>query len=224
MAEVTYKEAEPDLRALLREFGPPRKSDHPEQPFWRLQHDGVWTVQAPADIPLKTENDWPDHETSMAPQQQHVDFADLTAADLIVDATYRGGCKGDVTDDPLNKLLPGSGNQGGFRAVAVQGKLGYALVCLYSSLADRDWPDYLDTQAGTFTYYGDNKRPGHRLEDTPRGGNRLLSESFAALHAAPHRRQDVPPFFIFTKGERGRDVVFRGLAAPGPMDSARSTT
>jgi putative restriction endonuclease len=34
--DVTYAEAEPDLTALLREFGPPRKSDHPEQPFWRL--------------------------------------------------------------------------------------------------------------------------------------------------------------------------------------------
>lgn len=59
-----------------------------------------------------------------------------------------------------------------------QGSPGYALVCLYSSMADRDWPDYLDTQAGTFTYYGDNKRPGHRLEDTPRGGNRAAGEPF----------------------------------------------
>jgi putative restriction endonuclease len=41
--EVTYAEAEPDVTTLLREFGPPRKSDHPEQPFWRLQRDGVWT-------------------------------------------------------------------------------------------------------------------------------------------------------------------------------------
>jgi putative restriction endonuclease len=51
--EVTFAEAEPELAALLREFGPPRRSDHPEQPFWRLQRDGVWTVQAPADLPLK---------------------------------------------------------------------------------------------------------------------------------------------------------------------------
>jgi putative restriction endonuclease len=58
-AEVTYAEAEPDLTALLREFGPPRKSDHPEQPFWRLQRDGVWTVTAPADIPMKTGDDIP---------------------------------------------------------------------------------------------------------------------------------------------------------------------
>jgi putative restriction endonuclease len=58
-AEVTFAEAEPDLTALLREFGPPRKSDHPEQPFWRLQRDGVWTVHAPADLPLKTGDDIP---------------------------------------------------------------------------------------------------------------------------------------------------------------------
>src|SRR4051794_32502351 len=45
---VSFREVEPDLTSLLREFGPPRKSDHPEQPFWRLQRDGVWTVHAPA--------------------------------------------------------------------------------------------------------------------------------------------------------------------------------
>lgn len=53
-AEVTFREAEPALRALLQEFGPPRKSDHPEQPFWRLQRDGVWDVQVPGELPLKT--------------------------------------------------------------------------------------------------------------------------------------------------------------------------
>jgi putative restriction endonuclease len=31
--DVTFCHIEPDLKALLREFGPPRKSDHPEQPF-----------------------------------------------------------------------------------------------------------------------------------------------------------------------------------------------
>lgn len=51
--QVTFKEAEPELTELLREFGPPRKHDHPEQPFWRLQRDGVWTIHAPPDLPLK---------------------------------------------------------------------------------------------------------------------------------------------------------------------------
>ena len=52
-SEVTFREAEPELKSLLQEFGPPRKSDHPEQPFWRLQRDGIWTVIAPSDMPLK---------------------------------------------------------------------------------------------------------------------------------------------------------------------------
>jgi putative restriction endonuclease len=57
--EVTYHQVEPDLTSLLREFGPPRRSDHPEQPFWRLQNDGIWTVQAPGNLPKKSGSDFP---------------------------------------------------------------------------------------------------------------------------------------------------------------------
>src|SRR3954466_14182427 len=57
--DIGFQQAEPDLTALLREFGPPRKSDHPEQPFWRLQRDGVWTVRAPAGLALKKDADIP---------------------------------------------------------------------------------------------------------------------------------------------------------------------
>lgn len=32
------------LRHLLEEFGPARKSYHPEFPFWHLQNDGCWNV------------------------------------------------------------------------------------------------------------------------------------------------------------------------------------
>ncbi len=56
---VTFREAEPDLTALLREFGPPRKSDQPEQPFWRLQRDGVWIVHAPGGLALRAGDDMP---------------------------------------------------------------------------------------------------------------------------------------------------------------------
>ena len=41
-------------------------------------------------------------------------FESLENADLIVDATYRGGSYGNVRDDPIGPLL-GVGNQGGFR-------------------------------------------------------------------------------------------------------------
>lgn len=57
--DITFCQVEPNLTALLSEFGPPRKSDHPEQPFWRLQRDGVWTVHTPPGLALKTGDDIP---------------------------------------------------------------------------------------------------------------------------------------------------------------------
>lgn len=41
---IPYAQVDPALRELLIEFGPPRKSQHPEYPFWRLQNDGIWTL------------------------------------------------------------------------------------------------------------------------------------------------------------------------------------
>jgi putative restriction endonuclease len=44
-SDMPFREVERPLTELLREFGPPRQSDHPEYPFWRLQNDDVWRVQ-----------------------------------------------------------------------------------------------------------------------------------------------------------------------------------
>ena len=41
---IPYTEINAKLRPLLQEFGPPRRSHHPEYPFWHLQTDGVWAV------------------------------------------------------------------------------------------------------------------------------------------------------------------------------------
>ena len=41
---VPFDEIEKPLAGLLEEFGPPRKSVHPEYPFWRLQSDGLWQI------------------------------------------------------------------------------------------------------------------------------------------------------------------------------------
>ena len=43
---ISYLEIDNALRSLLIEFGPSRKSYHPEYPFWRLQNDNVWEVPA----------------------------------------------------------------------------------------------------------------------------------------------------------------------------------
>ena len=42
---IPYGDVDETLRPLLIEFGPPRKSQHPEYPFWYLQTDAVWTVE-----------------------------------------------------------------------------------------------------------------------------------------------------------------------------------
>jgi putative restriction endonuclease len=78
---VTFVEAEPDLKTLLQEFGPPRRSDHPEQPFWRLQRDGVWTVRAPSDLPLKTGDTIPWVKALRAPEV-HASFSPEVQAAL----------------------------------------------------------------------------------------------------------------------------------------------
>lgn len=50
-SRLAYDHVGPKLRAWLDEFGPQRKSQHPEQPFWRLQNDdGLWSVTAETPI------------------------------------------------------------------------------------------------------------------------------------------------------------------------------
>jgi putative restriction endonuclease len=43
--EVACREIDQPLFDLLREFGPSRRSTHPEYPFWHLQSDGIWIVR-----------------------------------------------------------------------------------------------------------------------------------------------------------------------------------
>jgi hypothetical protein len=144
-----------------------------------------------------------------------VEFDRLAGADLVLDRVYRGGGgKGGTRDDPLCKLLP-VGNQGGFRAAGSTTKNSVKLAVLYTTGEEPDWPDALDPYTGTFTYYGDNRRPGRALEDTPNKGNLLLSRVFGWAHGDAAARAKVPPFLLFDKPGGGRDVRFRGLLAPG---------
>ena len=112
--------------------------------------------------------------------RKEIGFDQLTGAGLSVDALYRGGSAGNAGDDPLCKLLP-CGNQGGFRVTgSTAGKI--KMCALYTDLAQADWPDSLDSHTGLFTYYGDNRHPGHGLHD--KTGNRLLRNTFGALHSS----------------------------------------
>lgn len=141
------------------------------------------------------------------------EFNELETSDLIIDAIYKGGSSGNFADEPICKIL-GCGNQGGFRYLGSFEQPNF--VVLYSSLQDSDWPDSLDFQTGSFVYYGDNKNPGHELHDTPKKGNIILKNYFDITHNQDITiRKTIPPFFIFTKRNESRDVIFRGLAVPG---------
>src|SRR6266542_700887 len=144
-----------------------------------------------------------------------VGFSDLAVANLQVDAVYQGRRNGNAGDDPFPKLLNVS-NMGGFR---YRGRLNaLELVVLTSSLADPDWRDSLDRGTGTFTYYGDNKKPGRALHATPRNGNELLRRVFEFSHQGRQGRTQVPPILVFSNTGTWRDVVFLGLAVPGTTD------
>lgn len=145
-----------------------------------------------------------------------VSYKDCPDADLIVDAIYEGGTGSHLTSEALSKLLPGVGNQGGFRASGRGDDKKF--VVLFTSGEDNDWPDALDLNTGQFIYYGDNKRPGHELHDTQRSGNRILRYVFSLLHSNPPQRSKIPPFFVFRKyatSISSRSFQFKGLAVPG---------
>lgn len=148
--------------------------------------------------------------TKLVPHNQ------LSMSDLIVDAVYEGSADGQLSGEPISKLLPGSGNMGGFRVSGRGERKNW--VVLFTTGEDRDWPDTLDLSTGQFVYYGDNKTPGHELHDTRAGGNKVLRHAFSRLHADHEPRCDIAPFLIFKKlptATAARSVQFKGLAVPG---------
>jgi hypothetical protein len=142
-------------------------------------------------------------------------FSTLPKADLIVDALYEGDPKSKtVAGEPLAPLM-GAGNQGGFRFTGSIESPN--LVVLYTTLDEPNWPDSLDLESGLFVYFGDNRKPGFDLHDRKagRGGNLILKRTFELAHSGETGRKQISPFFVFSRGLIGRDVVFRGLAVPG---------
>ncbi|MFS0754464.1 restriction endonuclease [Noviherbaspirillum sp. 1P10PC] len=145
-----------------------------------------------------------------------VPHADLALSNLIVDAVYESSVDGQLAGEPISRLLPGSGNMGGFRVSGRGDRKNW--VVLFTTGEDRDWPDFLDMNTGKFNYFGDNKTPGHELHDTRAGGNKVLRHAFSRLHDDVSPRINVSPFFIFKKHQTkngARSVQFKGLAVPG---------
>ena len=146
-----------------------------------------------------------------------VPYGRLIDTDLIVDQTYEGHKeKTGFAGEPLNRLM-GVGNQGGFRTKKNKNdEIAYVVLVINpfdKSSAHLDWPDNLDPTTGRLTYFGDNRKPGSQLHDTPKGGNRILRDSF---NSVANGDREVPPFFVFSKeAPTGLNFIFRGIAVPG---------
>ena len=123
---------------------------------------------------------------------------------------------GGLGGEPISKLLPGTGNMGGFRYSGSVSSLNW--VVLFSSGKNQEWPDRLNKDNGKVLYFGDNKISRENIHDTPAGGNKILREVFDSLHCSRKLRVGIPPFFVFHQealGGASRSVKFVGLAVPG---------
>src|SRR5262249_40390771 len=78
--DILFREGDPALTALLKEFGPSRQSYHPEYPFWRLQNDGVWTVRASSPLKPRKSNSDPPKGELLAHDARGCFSADVQAA------------------------------------------------------------------------------------------------------------------------------------------------
>ena len=95
---MPFREVAPELTELLREFGPSRKSYHPEYPFWRLQNDGIWVVNKADELRRRTgQTDVPKRE--LLDHDVHAHFDDEISDRLQCEPTL-------VTDIAL-RLLDG---------------------------------------------------------------------------------------------------------------------
>ncbi|WP_084161431.1 hypothetical protein [Nocardia sp. BMG51109] len=156
------------------------------------------------------------------PEDFIVPYDELHTADLHVDRIYAGKTFNGRSLDPVSRIF-GVGVQGGirFRGSALNNSVSLAV--LYSTGDNPDWRDYLDTQTGILTYYGDNRYPGRELLDTHLRGNVAVKNAFEDARGSEDRRRRVSPFFYFeTVRKKGSLVRFRGLAVPG-VESLKSS-
>ena len=102
---IAFREVAPKLTELLKEFGPSRKSYHPEYPFWRLQNDGVWIVDDADQLQRRTgQTDIPKKELLDKDVKAH--FTDEIANSLNRDSSLVGRCRAAAAGRVTSPFLP----------------------------------------------------------------------------------------------------------------------
>lgn len=144
--------------------------------------------------------------------------------ELRVDGSYRDLSNWKEKRDEFNRFFRFSdgvriANAKGFRSKSLRnGSTAIedcAFCLLVTNFGEPEWPDSLDSETGLFTYYGDNRKPGNRIDETRPGGNRLLEKVFELRHDGD--REAICPFLCFENyvGAGGSYMRFLGLAVPG---------
>ena len=141
-----------------------------------------------------------------------VPYDNIETSNLVIDCLYEDSREpgSPINGQPLLRLFPGIGNMKGIRVIGNTPL--WKLYVLTSTEIESDWPDSLDEATGLLTYWGDNRTPGKEIHDQP--GNRFFREIFARAASGLEERRRVPPGFYFTHGDKGRDMVFRGMIIP----------
>jgi len=149
-----------------------------------------------------------------------VSFYEIEFNKLVIDCVYEDSREpgSPIGGQPLMKIFPGIGNMKGIRVAGR--KPDWKLYVLTSTHKEPDWPDVLDEASGVLTYWGDNRTPGRELHDA--AGNVMFREIFDRAGSSQEFRETVPPGFYFTPGEKGRDVIFRGLVVPKTIQADNS--
>jgi putative restriction endonuclease len=86
---ISYKEVRVQLVQLLQDYGPPRKSLHPEYPFWRLQNDGeFWEI--------------PERERLISARGDRIRTGDVPSS-VLLDMNAHAGFSEDVYEELRKK-------------------------------------------------------------------------------------------------------------------------
>lgn len=85
---ISFRDVQTDVGELLDEFGPPRKSHHPEYPFWYLRTDGLWQVEDSETLPRRSNSKEP-KVSAMKKRDTHGGFVDDVWDSLQDDASLR---------------------------------------------------------------------------------------------------------------------------------------
>jgi putative restriction endonuclease len=79
---LPYEEIDRQLSRLLSDHGPSRKTIHTVYPFWRLQNDGIWTVDVQGGLKA--------HDKKMDPRKTELIAVGATGG--FVSEIYEGLC------------------------------------------------------------------------------------------------------------------------------------